>query len=225
IDLDVQVGLTEDAEDAKVGHSLDLSHLREDLVGQPFEGGKVTSDDFDGVGPLYSGEPLLDVVLDVLREIEVDTCELPGELRLQLIDQLLLGEACWPFVERLQGCKEFGIVETRRIAAVVWAAMLRDDGDDFGVAEQHLAHLGDVLHAGFQRDGWRHGGAYPQVAFFQVGQELGPKPEGKNAGQQQERQAEGDRDLPSRKSQTQDGRIDHAQSAYEDRLGLVDVFG
>src|SRR5262245_17440047 len=225
IDLDVQVGLTEDAEDAKVGHSLDLSHLREDLVGQPFEGGKVTSDDLDGVGPLHSGEPLLDVVLDILREIEVDTCELPGELRLQLIDQLLLGEASRPFVERLQGRKEFGIVETRRIAAIVWAAMLRDHGDDFRVAEQHLAHLGDVLHARFQRDGWRHGGTYPQVAFFQVGQELGAEAGGENARQHQERQANGDRDLPSRKGQPQDGGIDCAQGAHDARFGLADVFG
>src|SRR5262249_22623647 len=123
--------------------------------------------------------------------------ELPGELRLQLIDQLLLGEASRPFVERFQGRKEFGIVETRGIAAVVWAAMLRDDGYDFWVAEQHLAHPGDVLHASIQRDGWRHGGTYPQVAFFQMGQELGPKTQGDNAGQDQECQADGDRDLAS----------------------------
>ena len=51
--------------------------------------------------------------------------------------------------------------------------MLRHRGDDFGMAEQNLAHLRRRRLAGDERsDGRRHGRANPQIAFFQRGQKL-----------------------------------------------------
>ena len=41
---------------------------------------------------------------------------------------------------------------------------------------------GDRLHAGFERDGRRHHRADPQIAFFELGQELGAEPRAEHAG-------------------------------------------
>ena len=81
-----------------------------------------------------------------------------------------------PFVERLQRHEKFRIEEARRVAAVVRPAVLGDDRDDFGMAQQDLADLVDERHAGFQRYGRRHGGADPQIAFLERRQEFAAEP-------------------------------------------------
>jgi hypothetical protein len=43
-----------------------------------------------------------------------------------------------------------------------------------------------ALRAGLQRDGGRHGGADPQIAFFQRGQELAAQARGQHADGEQE---------------------------------------
>ena len=53
------------------------------------------------LAPLTPDSAFLDIVLDVLREVEVDADEFLVELVLQLVDQLVLGQADRPLVERL----------------------------------------------------------------------------------------------------------------------------
>ena len=93
VDLDVQVGLAEHAEDAEIGDAFDLIHLGQDLVGDLLELGEVGADDLDGVRAFDARQAFFDVVLDVLGEIEGDAGEFPGEFGLQILDQLLLGHA------------------------------------------------------------------------------------------------------------------------------------
>ena len=45
---------------------------------------------FTELAPLTPDRPFLDIVLDVLREIEIDADEFLGEIRLQLLDQFSL---------------------------------------------------------------------------------------------------------------------------------------
>ena len=105
---------------------------------------------------------------------------------LQLVDQLFLGQARRPLVERLQRHEEFGVEEARRVAAVVRPAVLRNDRDDLGMAQQDLADLVDDRHAGFQRYGRRHGGADPQIAFLERRQEFAAEPRAEQADDDQE---------------------------------------
>ena len=50
--------------------------------------------------------------------------------------------------------------------------MLRNDGDDFRVPQQNLAHFSRRSFAIFERKRGGHGGANPEVTFFQVGKKL-----------------------------------------------------
>ena len=72
---------------------LHLLHLVHRRVGDPLQRREIGTDDLDRVGAFDARQAFLDVVLDVLREIEVDAGELLGELLLQLVDQLLLGHS------------------------------------------------------------------------------------------------------------------------------------
>ena len=61
---------------------------------------------------------------------------------LQFVDQLFLGHARRPLVERLERHEELGIVEAGGVAAVVRPAVLRDHGDDFRMTQQDFAQSG-----------------------------------------------------------------------------------
>ena len=63
------------------------------LVGQLFQLVEVGAEDLDRVVALDAGERLHDVVADVLREVPVDAGQLPRQLGVHLLDQLVLG-AC-----------------------------------------------------------------------------------------------------------------------------------
>ena len=71
----------------------DLRHLVLDLGGEVFQNILVGADDLDRIGAFDAGERLLDIVLDVLGEIEDHPRQLVGKFLLQLIDQLVLGQA------------------------------------------------------------------------------------------------------------------------------------
>ncbi len=67
-----------------------------------------------------------DVVLDVLRIRKVHARK-PAELRIHLLNELLLGESPGPLPFRFQLHEELDVVERRNVGAVVGAAQLRDD--------------------------------------------------------------------------------------------------
>ena len=131
IHRDIQVRLAENAEDPEIGDPLDPGHDGQDLCGDLLQCRQLAADDLDRVGALDARQLLFDVVLDVLREVEPDPGEFFEEYLLQLLDQPLLRHAPGPLIRRLQRREELRVVEARRIAAVVWPTVLRDDGDDF----------------------------------------------------------------------------------------------
>ena len=85
IDLDVQIGLPEHPERAEIGDALApapsrrMAALRDLLQGR-----QIGTDDLDRIGAFDARQPFLDIVLDVLREIEVDADEFVGEFGLQV---------------------------------------------------------------------------------------------------------------------------------------------
>src|SRR5262249_12397699 len=91
IHFDVQIRLPEDWKNSEIGNAFDLSHLTHDLAGDSFQHAQVAPDDLDRVGSLDARKLLLDVVLDILREIEADPHKLVRKLRLQLFDESFFG--------------------------------------------------------------------------------------------------------------------------------------
>src|SRR5262249_52818612 len=87
VDIDAQRRLAERGEDRKIGHAAYFAHRGFDLVRGFRQHDDVVADQLDRVLAFDAGYGFLDVVLDVLREVEVDA----WKLRLQsFID--LLGE-------------------------------------------------------------------------------------------------------------------------------------
>ena len=119
---------------------------------------------------------LLDVVLNVLREVEDDSRQLVLKLRLNLVRQLLLGQALGPLVKRLERCKKLDVGKRRCIAPIVRTAMLRHDGNHLRVPQENLAHLPGCRLAVLKRERDGHRGANPEIAFFEVGKEFAAQP-------------------------------------------------
>jgi hypothetical protein len=90
IDLDVQVWLAEDMEDSEIFDSPDSLHLFHDLRRQRLVGRQIRSDDLDRIRAFDSRKRLLDIVLDVLREIEVNSWQFFRKLILKLFGELVL---------------------------------------------------------------------------------------------------------------------------------------
>src|SRR4029453_14833159 len=107
IDLDDEVGLAEQVEPARVGHTTYRRDLGLERLGQALQLGEIAAEDLHRVLALHAGHRLLDIVLDVLREIEVDPDEFTPQALAHLPDQLNLGHAALPFVARLERHKEF----------------------------------------------------------------------------------------------------------------------
>ena len=185
---------------------------------------EIGADDLRRIGAFDARQSFLDIVLDILREIEIDADEFLVKFGLQLVDQRLLGHIRRPLVERLQRHEKLGIVESRRVAAVVRAALLRGHGDDFGILQQNFADLGDDRLAGFQRNRRRHRGADPQIALFERRQEFAAEPRAEKAADDEEDQSDRDRDPPVRERPAQHRRIDRAQPAHDDGLDFRDAF-
>ena len=151
------------------GTVCNTSRILRAVLSSSFE---LVAEQLDGVLALDARGGLLDVVLDVLREVEFHTGKLlfqgGGELR----GQLVLVDPARPGVERLQRNEEFGVEESRGIGAVVRPAVLGDDRLDFREALDHAPHAVDVAVALLQGDRLRQRGADPEIAFLELRQEL-----------------------------------------------------
>ena len=153
--------MAEDPECAEIGNALHLRHFAQCGSREPLERCQIRADDLYGISAFDARQSFLDVVLNILREIEIDADELLVEFVLQIVDQLVLGVAARPFVKGLQRHEELGVEESRRIAAIVRPAMLGNDRHNFGMAKENFADFVDDGHAGFERYCRRHGRAYP----------------------------------------------------------------
>src|SRR5262249_12608511 len=118
------------------------------------------------------GYRLLDVVLNVLREVEVDAGKLRLQIFIHLLDELVLGQALAPFLLRFERREKLGIKEARRIGAVVGPPLLGYDRLDFGKVLNRQTHAIDEVVALFQRDRRRHGCANPEISLLQMRQEF-----------------------------------------------------
>src|SRR5262249_32960157 len=225
IDFDVQIGLPEDRKEAEIGNAFDLSHLTHNLTGDPFQHAQIAPDDLDRVGSLDARKLLLDVVLNILREIQADPHKFVRKLRLQLFREVFFGQSGRPLFEWLERREQFQIVESGRVAAVVGPAMLRDHCNDFWMAEENLAQPVGERHARFQRYRRRHRYADPQIAFLQMRQELGAVARYQHADEDEKSDADRDHYLAVRQGPTQNRRINPAQCAHGDRFGLSHVLG
>ena len=211
-------------EDSEIGDAADLRHLVHHLGRELLEHLKIGADDLHGIGALHARERLLDVVLDILREVEADARQFLGEFLLQLFRQLFLGQVRRPFVERLEGSEQFHIGERRGVTAVVGAAVLRHHGDHFRVTQQYLAHLAGDGGAGIERHRRRHRGADPEIALLQRRQKLAAETRGREHAQAQKDETDRHRYLEVGQRPAQHRRITLAQQPHDDGLGLLDVF-
>ena len=76
VDPHHEVGLAEQVERRRIGDARHLGELVLHRVGQPLQLGEIAAENLHRVLALHAGHRLLDVVLDVLREVEVDAEEL-----------------------------------------------------------------------------------------------------------------------------------------------------
>ena len=171
-----------------------------DLDRDPLQDRQVGADDLDGVGALDPRHALFDVGLYVLREVEGDADELPGELRLQFFDQFFLGHARGPLVERLQKDEYLGIAEPAGVAAVVRPAMLGDHGGYFRMAQDNLANLCHRRHGGFERYSRGHRRMNIEIALLKGGKEFGAQPRDQKSDRCQKQESDRDDDFPVCKS-------------------------
>src|SRR5262249_38108077 len=158
------------------------------------------------------GHRLLDVVLDVLREVEIDADELALELFAHLFDHGDLGQTLGPFFRRLQLRKQFGNEGAIGISALVTAALFGDHGAYRSIARNHTSHSRDGVRAGFERYRRRQQRANPQVSLFQLGQEFGAEPDAERRATHQESESQ-----CRRKPEAADGKW------QDDAIGLANL--
>ena len=96
IDPNDQIGLAEQIEAGGVGDPADAAEFGLDRFGQPFQLDEILAEDLDRVLAFHAGDGFLDIVLDVLREIEIDADEFAVEPLAHLLDHLLLGQSRRP---------------------------------------------------------------------------------------------------------------------------------
>src|SRR5262245_1251683 len=174
VDIDAQRRLAERREDRKIGHTAYFAHRGFDLVGGFRQHDDVVADQLDRVLAFDPGYCFLDVVLDVLREVEVDAWQLRLQSFIALLDALVLGHTLAPFLCRLERGKEFGVEEAGGIGAVIGPSLLGYDRLDFGKIPDHQPHAVDEVMALLERDRRRHGCANPEIALLQVGRNSRP---------------------------------------------------
>ncbi len=185
IDVDTERRLPQRREYRKVGYTTYFAHRSFDLLCRFRQHDNVVADQLDRVLAFDAGYSLLDVILDVLREIEVDARKLCLQSFIDLFDELVLGDPLAPFLSWLEWGKKLGIEETRSIGAIVGPALLGHDRLHFGKILDRETHAVDEVIALFERDRRRHGCANPEIAFLQMRQEFEPQ---EPDGEQRERQ-------------------------------------
>src|SRR6202043_2296508 len=99
----------------EIGDSANLAHLITNLLGDLRYILEIGAYNFYRIRAFNSRDSLLHVVLDVLREIEIDSRQFVAKFRLNLISQLFLRHASRPFVKWFQRCEELHVREWRGV--------------------------------------------------------------------------------------------------------------
>ena len=225
VDVDLDGGLAERGEHRKVGDALHRRQHRLDLVGGVGQRLQVVAEQLDRVLALHAGYGFGDVVLQILREVELDARKFLLQLRQQFRRQVVLVLALRPLLGRLQRREELGVEEARGVGAVVGAAVLGHHRFHFRQFRDQLAHLVDVGVALLQRDRRRQGRADPEVALLELRQEFEPehangdhRHQDQHAGRDQHHPAAGERPAQRR-------HVDAVQPAHDQGFGLLDMGG
>src|SRR5689334_1278887 len=112
IDIDADGRLSQRIEDRQVGDTRQrLQHIT-DLACRALEQLELVAEELDGVLALDSRGGLFDVVLNVLREVEIHAGEFLLQGGSELRGQFVLVGAVRPGIERLQGDEKLGVEET-----------------------------------------------------------------------------------------------------------------
>ena len=157
---DVNVRLTEHAEQAEIGNAGDRPHHGHDLLALLLEVFQVGAEDFDGEFALHAADRFFHVVGDGLGEAPSHAGNFLHFVIHGLDQQFLVAvELRPPLIARLQIDEILGVEEARGIGAVVGAADLRNHLRHFGKAgedESRLIHhappaVGPVLGASVPR--------------------------------------------------------------------------
>src|SRR5262249_34781606 len=172
VDIDAQRRLAQGGEDCEIGYTAYFDHRGFDLLGGFRQHDDVVADQLDRVLAFDAGYSFLDIVLDVLREVEVDAWKFRLQGFVDLFDELVLGLTLAPFLCRLERGKKFGVEEAGGIGAVIGPSLLGYDRLDFGKILDHQPHAVDEVVPLFERDRGRHGRANPEIAFLQVRREF-----------------------------------------------------
>ena len=151
VDVDADGRLAEGPQHRQIGDARHLGQHRGDGVGGLFQRLQIVAVHLDGILALDAGCRLFDVVLDVLREIELDARELLPQRLGHVLRELVLVDSGRPGVEGLQRHEELGIEETGGVGAVVGPAVLRDHGLHLGILAHQHAHAIDVRVAVLER--------------------------------------------------------------------------
>ena len=172
VDVDLDRRLAERGENCEVGDARNGRQHRLDLGGGVRERLQVVAIELDRILAFHAGHRLGDIVLEVLREIELDAGKLRCELGDDFGGELVLVETGAPLVHRFQGRKEFGVEKTGGVGAVVGPAVLRHDRLHFGKFTNDIADAVDITVAFIERDRGRQRRTNPEIALFQLRQKL-----------------------------------------------------
>src|ERR1039458_10178652 len=169
----IDIRLAANLESAEIGDAGNLTHDVLHLVGLLFEDLEIAAKEFDGKFTLDAADGFLHVVGDGLREVPVDAGNL-AESFVHGIDELLFrAELGAPFGTVQQVDKDFCVVETAGVAAVVGPADLADDLLHFGVVgEDGAGAFGDCDSGGGAGAGGQRA-ADPDRAFIEVREKFG----------------------------------------------------
>ena len=223
VDVDLNGRLAERGEHRQIGDAAHRAQHRFDLVGGLGERHQIVAIELDRVLALHAGHRLGDVVLQILREAELDAGEPFLQAGQDFRGQLVLVLGVLPLADRLERRKEFRVEQPGGIGAVIGTAMLRHHRLHFVEVADQLAHLVDVAIAFLQRDGRRQRGANPQIAFFQLGQEFQPEQPHQHHGQKPKADRSAQHDLAMAERPMQRRRVDLVQPAHHQRFGFLDM--
>ena len=173
VDCDIEIGLTEVAQQLDVVHAGDGCHDRSDLLTLLLENGKVIPEDLERQRSLGAGHRLADVVLDRLREVpsragvllrrEVHGCD-------QLI--LVLVKDRSPLIVRFEVDKILGVAESTGVSAVIGPACLRHHRLDLRKRREDKTFFFGKSFAFGEAGAVGQGAARPDRAFIQMRQKL-----------------------------------------------------
>src|SRR5262245_30096871 len=221
IDIDAKRRLPQRREYRKVGDAADFAHRLFDFLRGLSQHNHVIADQLHRVLAFDAGYSFLDVVLDVLREVEVDARKFRLQSCVDLLDELVLGHTLAPLLGRLQRRKELGIEEACRIGAVIGASLLGHDGLDFGKTLDHQPYAVDEVVALLERNRRRHGCANPEIALLQMRQEFEAQKLGRKQRERQEQASCRECQNPMYDRKFDHRGIEATQNADDHRLRLA----